>query len=156
MTAGEITVREAAPDDIGTLVAFQQATARETEGKDLDSQVATKGVSAVFQPPDRGFYLVAETGGQVVGGLLITYGWSDWRNATFWWIQSLYVEPQWRRNGAVYRALHDHVHSLATSHQGVSGLRLQVERRHCVAQQTYANLGMARSQYDLLEMDFLP
>ena len=156
MTADEITVREAAPDDIGTLVAFQQATARETEGKDLDSQVATKGVSAVFHPPDRGFYLVAETGGRVVGGLLITYGWSDWRNSTFWWIQSLYVEPEQRRHGGVHRALHNHICSLATSRQGVSGLRLQVERGHREAQQTYANLGMAKSQYDLLELDFLP
>ncbi len=155
MTAGEITVREAVTDDIGTLVAFQQATARETEGKDLDLQVVTKGVSAVFQPPDRGFYLVAETGGRAVGGLLITYGWSDWRNSTFWWIQSLYVEPEQRPNG-VYRALHNHIYSLATSRQGVSGLRLQVERRHLAAQQTYANLGMARSQYDLFEMDFVP
>ncbi len=128
--------------------------ARETEGKTLDETLLRKGVESVFQSSDKGLYLIAEAEGVAVGGLLITYEWSDWRNATFWWIQSVYVDSNWRRKG-VYRALHDHVLEAARATDGVCGVRLYVDRDNHGAQQTYQSLGMTKSHYDMYEVDFV-
>ena len=100
----------------------------------------------------RGFYLVAETAGQVVGQLLVTAEWSDWRNAYFWWVQSVYVSPDYRRRG-VYRALDSHIRAEARRRGDTCGVRLYVERANHVARQAYTNLGMTRSRYDLYEID---
>ncbi|MDA0769042.1 MAG: GNAT family N-acetyltransferase [Chloroflexi bacterium] len=150
----EIRIREAIPSDINRIAEFQQGLAQESEGKTLDDGLLRNGIQQVFQNKEKGFYLVAESDGQVVGSLLITYEWSDWRNATFWWIQSVYVDSQWRRRG-VYRALHDHVHGIASSRDDICGIRLYVERDNTVAQQTYADLGMSHSHYHLYEIDFV-
>ena len=153
-----LRVRTATLADIERIAAFQQAMALETEGKTLDSTTLRQGVAGVFEAPEKGFYLVAVAkteGGTapVVASLLITYEWSDWRNATFWWIQSVYVDAGWRRRG-VYRAMYDHVLGLAGDRGDVCGIRLYVERTNAVAQQTYDSLGMHKSHYDLYEIDF--
>ena len=149
----EISVRQAIPADLDTVVEFNADLARESEGKTLDLERLRKGVVAVLDRDDRGFYLVAEAAGRVVGQLLITTEWSDWRNGFFWWIQSVYVAPDYRRRG-VYRVLEGHVRSLAKQRGDVCGLRLYVERDNRVAQQVYSNLNMRRSHYDLFEIDF--
>ena len=150
----DISIREALLDDIDRIIGFQQSMAMETEGKTLDPDLISKGVNALFESPDKGFYLLAEADNQVVGGLMITYEWSDWRNATFWWIQSVYVDAEWRRKG-VYRAMHDHVFNIANSRDDICGIRLYVERTNHIAQQTYDSLGMSKSHYDLYEIDFV-
>lgn len=150
----EIRIRDATASDIDRIAEFQQALALESEGKTLDDRLLLPGIRRVFQEPARGFYLVAENEDTVVGSLLITYEWSDWRNANFWWIQSVYVDSQWRRRG-VYRALHAYVHDIATSRDDICGIRLYVERNNTVAQQTYNSLGMSHSQYHLYEIDFV-
>ena len=153
-----LRIRTAALTDMDRIAAFQQAMALETEGKELDAVTLRQGVAGVFEAPEKGFYLVAVAdaaeGGTpaVVGSLLITYEWSDWRNATFWWIQSVYVDAGWRRRG-VYRAMYDHVLSLARTRGDVCGIRLYVERTNAVAQETYDSLGMHKSHYDLYEID---
>ncbi len=154
MTTDGIIVRQATQEDASTIVAFQQAMAQETEGKTLDAELLRRGVQSLFEYPERGFYLVAEADGKVIAGLMITYEWSDWRNATFWWIQSVYVDAHWRRKG-VYQALHDHVHAIAGSRDDICGIRLYVERTNHVAQQTYNSLGMSKSHYDMYEIDFV-
>ena len=150
----DVIVRDATTADADAIAAFQRAMARETEGKSLDGGVLQKGVDAVFGSPQKGGYLVAEVDGRVVGSLLITFEWSDRRNATFWWIQSVFVDAQWRRKG-VYRALHDHVLEAARATDGVCGVRLYVDRDNRGAQQTYQSLGMGKSHYDMYEVDFV-
>lgn len=155
----DLRVRTATLADVERIAAFQQAMALETEGKMLDATTLRQGIAAVFDAPHKGFYLVAvadtaeDDTDPVVGSLLITYEWSDWRNATFWWIQSVYVDAGWRRRG-VYRAMYDHVLSLAGTRGGVCGIRLYVERTNAIARQTYDRLGMHKSHYDLYEIDF--
>ncbi len=149
-------IRRATPDDIEVLVGFNAAMAKETEGLSLDQDTLTEGTKAVFRSPEKGYYLVAEAGdGQVVGSLLCVEEWSDWRNETFWWIQSVYVRPDWRRQG-VYRSLHNHVYEAAKATLGVCGVRLYVDRNNHNAQATYSSLGMTKSHYDLFEIDLAP
>lgn len=153
MTTPPITVRPAVPEDAPSIVRFQQNMALETEDKPLDSPTVTSGVAAVFDDPVKGFYIVAEADGAVVGSLLITYEWSDWRDATFWWIQSVYVDADHRRRG-VYTAMHGYVLDRARADADICGVRLYVERTNTGAQATYKRLGMDHSHYDLYEIDF--
>ena len=144
------TIRAATPADIETIASFNEAMATETEGKTLDPATIRAGVRGLFARPDLGFYVVAEDGGRIVGQLMITYEWSDWRDGVFWWIQSVYVRPEVRGKG-VYRALHEHVRAMAKAAGGVCGFRLYVEKENAAAQETYRRLGMHETPYVLFE-----
>ena len=143
-------IRSATPADIETIASFNEAMATETEGKTLDPATIRAGVRGLFARPDLGFYIVAEDGGRIVGQLMITYEWSDWRDGVFWWIQSVYVRPETRGKG-VYRALHAHVRTMAKAAGGVCGFRLYVEKENAAAQETYRRLGMHETPYVLFE-----
>ena len=145
-----IHVRAAHDVDRDTLVAFNAAMALETENKILDPHVLSAGVAAVLAEPKRGFYLVAECDGSVAGCLMITFEWSDWRNGDWWWLQSVYIAPSWRRHG-VFRALYAQVERMARARADVVGVRLYVERDNTRAQQTYAALGMQDAGYRMFE-----
>ena len=142
------TIRAARITDIPFLVDSNAAMARETEQRALDLDVLTRGTQAVFDAPQRGFYLVAELDGVPVGSLLVTYEWSDWRCGDWWWIQSVYVIATARRCG-VFRALYAEVERRARAAAAV-GLRLYVERDNARAQQTYVALGMHEEPYRML------
>ena len=141
-----LLVRTATVGDIKILVQFNAAMASETEAKTLNPQVLRAGVAAVLAEPRRGFYLIAEQAGEVVGCLMITYEWSDWRNGDWWWLQSVYVSREHRRSG-VFRALYAEVERLAAAREDVVGVRLYVERNNAHAQQTYQSLGMREDAY---------
>ncbi len=145
-------IRPATIDDVPALVAWNQAMAAETEGKQLADATLAAGVRAVLDDPRRGFYLLAERDGRAVGSLLVTYEWSDWRNGDFWWIQSVYVLPEARRSG-IFRGLYAEVAERARAADAV-GLRLYVERDNARAQETYAQLGMQRCAYWMFETEF--
>jgi len=143
-------VRDAIAADLAFLADCNAAMALETEHKALDRSVLERGISAVFERPQRGFYLVAERAGERLGCLLVTFEWSDWRNGDWWWLQSVYVVPDGRRGG-VFRALHDEVWLRLRRRPDVVGLRLYVERDNSRAQATYSSLGMAETAYRLFE-----
>jgi GNAT superfamily N-acetyltransferase len=143
------TLRTAEPDDVDRIVLFNQALARESEGRELDRGTLRKGVEALLGDPVRGTYWLAEKDGEVVAQLLVTTEWSDWRNAEIWWIQSVYVSKRHRREG-IYRALHDRVRTEAVR-SGAAGLRLYVDRDNRPARRTYEELGMRRSHYVMFE-----
>ncbi|MFP4227818.1 MAG: N-acetyltransferase family protein [Salinivenus sp.] len=145
-----VTVRPATVNDRDTLTRFNVAMAEETEDKPLDPDTVRAGVDGIFESPSRGFYLIAERDDRVVGSLMITPEWSDWRNGAFWWIQSVYVRPDARRTG-VYTALHRDVRQRAAAKEEVCGLRLYVERGNEPARATYERLGMTQTSYRLYE-----
>jgi ribosomal protein S18 acetylase RimI-like enzyme len=149
-----LLIRHAQRQDIASLASWNAAMAWETEHKSLDSAVLTRGVTAVFDEPRRGFYLIAEHAGAAVACLMITYEWSDWRGGDFWWIQSVYVVPQARRTG-VFRAMHADVARRACE-AGAVGLRLYVETENERAQRTYEELGMERCAYAMYEQPLSP
>lgn len=145
-------VRAARRGDAPLIAAFNGAMARETEQRELDPSTVQQGVMAVLCDDALGFYLVAELQAQVVGALLVTVEWSDWRNARLWWIQSVYVVPHARRRG-VYRALHEQVCARARA-LGVCGVRLYVAHDNRAAQRVYRSLGMHASHYRIYEQEF--
>jgi GNAT superfamily N-acetyltransferase len=144
-----ISIRYAIQEDISSIIGFQIKMAWETEKYALDPETVAKGVNAVFEDPSRGKYYVAEATGQVVASLLITYEWSDWRNCYVWWFQSVYVIPEFRRQG-IFRKMYTHIRSLA-GENNIAGLRLYVETKNDRARKTYEALGMSSEHYNFYE-----
>ncbi len=145
------TVRRASSRDARIIAAHNVAMAAESERRTLDPATVLAGVRRALDDPARGTYYVAERGGRLVGQLLVTREWSDWRDAWFWWIQSVYVEPDARRQG-VYRLLHEHVLAAAREGGEVCGLRLYVEAGNRGAQHVYEQMGMTPTGYLLFEV----
>lgn len=151
--SNQISIRIGEVNDVDALVSFNRSMALETESKELDVTVLTAGVESLLNNKQHGFYVVAEDLGTatraVVGALMVTYEWSDWRNGLFWWIQSVYIKPGFRRRG-IYRQLYQFVKETAAI-QGVCGFRLYVEKENRIARHTYEKLGMAESHYVMYE-----
>jgi ribosomal protein S18 acetylase RimI-like enzyme len=145
-----LKIRRATRRDTAALIAFNGAMAFETESKLLIPHVTGAGVRHLLRHPESGFYLVAESGGEVIAGLMITTEWSDWRNGEFWWIQSVYVRADFRRRG-VYRRLYRFVRALAARKRRVCGFRLYVEQSNRRAKATYRASGMERTRYLVYE-----
>jgi len=143
-------IRLAEPSETDALVEFNQEMALETEGKRLDADILRSGVEAVFHDEKKGFYAVAEDAGAIVGGLMVTYEWSDWRNAWFWWIQSVYILPE-ARGKRVYSLLYDFIKAKAAAAGDVCGFRLYVENDNLHARKVYEKLGMEKSHYLMYE-----
>jgi GNAT superfamily N-acetyltransferase len=150
----EIRIRPAQVSDCEIIADFNAKMALETEQRQLDFDRVRAGVAALLRDAAKGVYYIAEAGGQVAGQLLITWEWSDWRNGNFWWIQSVYVLPDFRGAG-VFRALFGHVHTLARGQQGICGLRLYMDAHNDRARSAYERLGMKQTNYQVFEMDFV-
>ncbi len=146
-----MNIRFAKQEDAAALVEFNQAMALETEGKRLDAATIAAGVAAVLGDADKGFYLVAEDETErICGGLMITFEWSDWRAAWFWWIQSVYILPE-SRGRKIYSKLYAFVKNKAREREDVCGIRLYVERENTNAQAVYEKLEMRQSHYLMYE-----
>lgn len=149
----DIEIRAATPADAAAIAAFNSQMAEETENRTLDPALIGPGVAALLADPAKGRYWVAQSNDAVIGQIMVTWEWSDWRNGTFWWIQSVYVHPDWRRRG-VFSALYRHVESLAAAAPDSCGLRLYVDHNNVRAQATYAALGMAKTGYLVMQTSF--
>ena len=143
-------VREATPADAPHIAGFQMAMASETEQLMLDPVTVDKGVRAVFDDPGKGKYYVTEKSGEVIGSLLTTYEWSDWRNGTVLWIQSVYVLPRYRRHGA-YRKMYRFLQEKVMSETNLRGIRLYADVSNFTAHTVYVNLGMNGGHYRTFE-----
>jgi len=114
----DLTLRDATREDEAIIAEFNSRLARETEHRSLNSAILLAGVRSLLSDPGKGRYFVAEHAGKVVGQLMITYEWSDWRNGWFWWIQSVYVDGSFRGKG-VFKRLFDHVTILSQADKEV-------------------------------------
>ena len=156
MNQSDLHIRLAEPRDLESLVTFNLALARETEGRQLDRALLQAGVESLLADSSKGFYAVMEhrPSGRAIGQLLITFEWSDWRNAVFWWLQSVYVQKEWRRRG-VFKQLYDYVLREGKRRGNVAGIRLYVEQDNAVAQGVYAHVGLSAAPYKMFENDFI-
>ena len=84
-----ISIRKAKVSDSATIINFQISMAMETENLALDPITVSKGVAEVFKDRSKGIYYIATDGGKSVGSMLLTGEWSDWRNGTVLWFQSV-------------------------------------------------------------------
>ena len=145
-----IEVRLAEPQDAATIADFTRNIAWETENIQLTPETVSDGVQAVFDDPGLGFYVVAINSGNIIGCLMVTYEWSDWRNGVQWWLQSVYVKSEFRRKG-VFKQLWSFTINLASGNPEVCGMRLYVEKDNKLAQATYRSIGMQATNYLVYE-----
>lgn len=150
MSQPSVWVRPLREADVPTIASFNAAMAFETERLTLSLDVVTRGIQKLLADPSKGFYRVAETSAGLAGQIMVTSEWSDWRCGYWWWIQSVYVAPAFRRRG-VFRQLYDEVAREAALRDDVRGFRLYVERENHVAQSTYKALGMQPGKYVVFE-----
>jgi GNAT superfamily N-acetyltransferase len=143
-------VRKANLSDIESIVEFQLLMAHETEEIELDKAIVTRGVTALLKDESKGHYYVAEIENKVVSSLMTTFEWSDWRNGTILWIQSVYVLKEFRRKG-VYRNMYAHIKNLVLENKDLNGIRLYADKSNLSAQKTYKNLGMSPDHYVTFE-----
>ncbi len=147
-----LLIRAARPADADVLAEYNIGIAHETESIALDPATVGRGVRAVLADPAKGTYFVAEVDGRVIGQLMITHEWSDWRDGDIWWIQSVYVHPEHRKCGA-FKALYRHAEQQAKA-AGAVGIRLYVDAHNETAQQAYTRLGMHLGNYRVMEVMF--
>ncbi len=148
-----IKIRIAEEKDASAMIEFNQAMAFETEGKRLETEVISAGVKAIFADKRKGFYIVAENANtEIVGGLMISFEWSDWRNGWFWWIQSVYILPD-GRGKKIYSRLYDFAKEKAREKGDVCGFRLYVEKENTHAQKVYKKVGMEETDYLMFEKE---
>jgi ribosomal protein S18 acetylase RimI-like enzyme len=143
-----IAIRTATMKDAATIAVFNIRMAMETENLRLDPNTIERGVKRVFEDKSRGEYYVAEVDGAVVGCLMVTHEWSDWRDGDMWWIQSVYVAPEARKLG-VFKALFAHVETLARESEAVA-IRLYVDRHNDRAKSSYQKMGLELTEYDVM------
>ncbi len=129
---------------------FQICMADETENLKLDKDTVNKGVNAIFKDTAKGKYYVAADNGKLVASMLITYEWSDWRNALIYWIQSVYVLPEYRKQG-IFKKMYNYVLKFVIDSNEISGLRLYVDTTNTVARKVYSNIGMNGDHYQVFE-----
>jgi len=151
--SSSVVVRDATPSDVEIIVDFNCQLASETEDKILDRSLIARGVSGGLARPELCRYFVAEVDGHPAGTTMVTYELTDWRDGVIWWLQSVYVDQEFRRRG-VFRALYDHIAGLARSTPEARGLRLYVKEDNARAQQTYQSMGMHSSGYLVFEHDW--
>ena len=145
----DYTIVRGEVDDIESIVQFQAKMAMESEGTTLDLGKVTKGVTAAMNDESKGIYWVAKVNGKAIGSLMVTREWSDWNNEWYWWIQSVFVLPDYRKHG-VYKAMYSTLKEVAKENK-VSQIRLYVDKTNHPAQQVYQRLGMHESHYLMYE-----
>ena len=147
-----MNIRKALNKDIDVIARYNYNLAYETENKILNMNILTKGVEAIIKDENKGIYHVCEINGEVVGQIMYTFEWSDWRNGTFLWIQSVYVNKEFRGMG-VFKALYKFIRDIADNDNNICGIRLYGEKENTIAKKTYKNIGMKECNYYIYEYD---
>lgn len=147
-----MNIRKALNKDIDVIARYNYNLAYETENKILNMNILTKGVEAIIKDENKGIYHVCEINGEVVGQIMYTFEWRDWRNGTFLWIQSVYVNKEFRGMG-VFKALYKFIRDIADNDNNICGIRLYVEKENTIAKKTYKNIGMKECNYYIYEYD---
>lgn len=147
-----MNIRKALNKDIDVIARYNYNLAYETENKILDMNILTRGVEAIIKDENKGIYHVCEINGEVVGQIMYTFEWSDWRNGTFLWIQSAYVNKEFRGMG-VFKTLYKFIRDIADNDNNICGIRLYVEKENTIAKKTYKNIGMKECNYYIYEYD---
>jgi predicted GNAT family acetyltransferase len=143
-------IRKAKINDIKIIIDFQQIMAMETEKLVLDYENLNKGVKSVFDDRQKGIYYIAEENNKIIASLLTTYEWSDWRNKTIIWIQSVYVIPEYRKK-SVFREMYSYIKNIVENNEEYAGIRLYVDKSNITAQKVYTSLGMNADHYTTYE-----
>jgi ribosomal protein S18 acetylase RimI-like enzyme len=140
-----MNIRKANLSDVEVIASQNILLAKESEEISLSIDTVLPGVIAVLSDKSKGFYVLAEENKKIIGQVMITYEWSDWRNTNIWWIQSVYVQKKWRTKG-IFSKLFQYILKQAQTNQ-VKIIRLYVHENNKAAQKIYQKIGMKTQPY---------
>lgn len=149
----EITVRKASLTDLSNIVDLYLENSNR-RWSEFDKQMLESGLRKLISAPSKGFQMVAEVEQDIIGILRIAPEWSPLRDSSFWWIENVYVRPNWRRKG-VYRKMYNYIYDSAKKNKKICGIRLYTEQDNTVARKTYVETGMRGKLTELFEIDFI-
>ena len=144
-----MNITKATFEDAKSIANNNVSMAHESEGIEISYEETLKAVHNLLNKPSQGFYFLVKEGSEIVAQLMITFEWSDWRNQVIWWIQSVYVTPNFRKKG-LFSLLYNEVKKLAQN-ENVNILRLYVHEKNKAAISVYEKIGMKRKQYLIYE-----
>lgn len=146
-------IRKATKEDVEVIVEYNYNLAYETENKKLNREILYRGITNLIEDETKGIYYVCVIEGKIVGQIMHTYEWSDWRNGTFIWVQSVYVSKDYRGRG-VFKALYNYVKDICDNEKNdFVGIRLYVEKENHRAKKIYKELGMEECNYYMYEYE---
>jgi GNAT superfamily N-acetyltransferase len=143
-------IRTAQSVDLELLVKFQLQMALETENVNLDASTLKRGINSLLNDPARGKYFIVEIDKKPVACTMITPEWSDWRCGWIIWLQSVYVLPEYRKQG-VFKAMYSYIKDIVDTNMDYRGIRLYVDNTNLLAQKVYKHLGMNGEHYNVWE-----
>ncbi len=146
-----INFRPAMISDSEVIADFNCRLALETEQKTLDSSTVREGVLRGLKLAPEVRYFVATIDDAVVGQIMLTREWSDWRNGWMVWLQSVYVRSDCRGAG-IFRGLLEYSMEQVKSEGNVVNARLYVEYANDAAKATYRKIGFVDAGYEVMEM----
>jgi len=144
-------IRNAVLSDADIIAENNILLAQDSENITIKHETVLEGVKAIITDEQKGFYLVAENRNGIIGQMMITFEWSDWRNKTIWWLQSVYVHKAWRQKG-VFTQLLKTIKQRAFE-RNVDVLRLYVRKDNEKAKKAYQQVKMIKEPYDIYQME---
>ena len=148
-----INVRKAIPDDIDAVVDLYMENAN-PRWATLTNETMKDGIRQLISDPEKGYQVVAEAEGTIVGLLRVAPEWSPYRQGTFWWVENVYVIPKWRRKG-IYTRMHNFIYEAARLDNSICGIRLYTDEDNYGARKTYVKVGMLGHMTEQFEIDFV-
>jgi GNAT superfamily N-acetyltransferase len=145
------TVRKAKVADLETLVSFAVSEADEAEGVRKSDELVRAGVKAGLEDNSVATYWVLEDENSiVVGNVSVVKEWSNWNAAYYWWIQSMYIRPEFRGMGLMRKLLS--AVKDAARQEGALEIRLCVHKTNKRAIKAYRREGFSDSDYQIMTM----
>jgi ribosomal protein S18 acetylase RimI-like enzyme len=144
-------IRKATPADLKSLVSFAVAEAKEAEGVKKDSERVRQGISTALNDDSIALYWVLEKKSiGVIGSVSMVKEWSDWNSGYYWWIQNMYLLPEFRGKGFMERLIQELKD--AARNEGALELRLYVHKNNAQAISAYQKVGFFDADYRIMTM----
>jgi len=141
-----MNIRFATSYDAKAIAKNNIMLAKETENLVLDENQAIIGTQMLLDKENKyGFYLIVEDKEDIIGQMLITTEWSDWRNKEIWWIHRIYVEKK-HRNTGIFTQMVQRLWQLAQQKQ-VYAIRLYVHENNTFAQIVYSTMEFTQAPF---------
>jgi len=144
-------IRRAKLVDLEKLVSFTIEEAKEAEGLDLSPENVRRSILAALENDTLGkYWVLARENDEIIGNVSIIREWSNWKGGYYWWIQSLFIQPEFRGLGLM-QMLMATVKEEARKGGGLE-LRLCVHSSNKRALKAYRKTGFLESDYLIMRM----
>jgi ribosomal protein S18 acetylase RimI-like enzyme len=145
----DLKVRRARLYDLERLILFAFEEAKEAEGIEKVPATLRIGIETALNDENIAIYWVlVDERDEPVGNVSALREWSNWNAGFYWWIQSMYISPEYRGKGYLSQLL-DAVKAEAQTQGGLE-LRLYVHEDNKLAVKAYRKSGFLESKYKIM------